>query len=475
MRRLPLLTAAATLSAALLSGCGGHASTTPQHSPAVSGSAVAAYDDAVSTPQPDSVYPQHGHAEVDALHYELHLTWNGTTLSGEESLEFRASRASARISLDLGSALTPGAVMLDGTPVESSHTGDTLTLAHPVEADTRHTLSLSYTGTAQPVPDPSRRSDVQPLGLTRTPEGGLWTMQEPYGAFTWYAVNDTPSDKALYDVRITVPAGMVGISNGTLVEGPSGSTTTTTRWHSSAPMASYLTTLAVGRYTPTHATSASGVPLTYWVPTDDQQPLKDLEKTPDLLAWLEKRLGPYPFDSLSMVIVPAESSMETQTTLTLGDLPDDYSADTLLHEMAHQWYGDLVTPADWSDVWMNEGMATYLQLTWTDEAWDRSPGDSLSDFGLFEAEDRRKAGPPGDYKPDHFADDNVYAGPALMWDRVRRRVGDTEFWKLVRDWPAARSGTSVTRADYLSWLSTQSGVDLQPLMTRWLMSPTSPK
>ncbi|MFT4261997.1 MAG: M1 family metallopeptidase, partial [Nocardioides sp.] len=457
-------------------GCGGARQPAATTSPSASGAGLPAYDVAESTPRTDSVYPQHGHAEVDALHYELDLTWDGSTLSGSETLELRAAIASETLTLDLGSALTPDAVTLDGEAVEATHDGDDLTIAAPVQADTRHVLTLSYAGKPTPVPDPSNRDDAEPLGLTATPDGGLWTMQEPYGAFTWYAVNDTPSDKALYDIQITAPDGMVGVANGTQVDTePDAGAASTTRWHTGVPMASYLATLAVGAYTPTEATSASGVPITYWVPTGDSVILPQLQKTPDLLAWLEKRLGPYPYDSLSLVIVPTESAMETQSTLTLGNLPDDYSSETILHELAHQWYGDLVTPADWSDLWMNEGMATYLQLTWQDEAWSRNAGDSLMDFTLFEADARRDAGPPGNYKPDHFAEDNVYAGPVLMWDRVRRRVGDDTFWRLVREWPTARADQSVTRADYLAWLSAESGADLTRLMTRWLMAKKSPR
>ncbi|WP_300676006.1 M1 family metallopeptidase [Nocardioides sp.] len=465
--------------AAGLAGCGASTSgSTPTSSPSAStsssGSTETAYDAAVSTPQTDSVYPLVGDKVVDALHYGLDLTWDKTRLSGTETLTFRAAVTSPTLTLDFGAALTATKVTLDGTEVTSTHTGQDLVVAAPVTADSRHVLTLTYAGTPTPVKDPAKRSDAEPLGLTATPEGGLWTMQEPYGAFTWYAVNDQPADKALYDVTVHAPAGMVGISNGTLTSRTDTAAGTTTVWHSAAPMASYLTTLAVGAYTETKATSASGVPLAYWVPTDDSTPLKTLKKTPELLAWLEKRLGPYPFDSLSILIVPAQSAMETQTTLTLGNTPDSYSADVLVHEMAHQWYGDEVTPADWRDVWMNEGMATYLQMTWQDQAWGRNAGDSLADMTLFEADDRANGGPPGAYKADHFADDNVYSSTALMWDQVRKTVGKKTFWKLVREWPAARAGTSVTRADYLSWLSTTSGTNLRPLITRWLMSRTTP-
>jgi aminopeptidase N len=459
----------------VLAGCGsGAPDATPSNGTTTSASASPAYDVAVSTPETDSVYPLVGNPVLDALHYDLDLTWDGKLLSGRETLTFRAAQDSPTVTLDFGAALTASSITLDGTPVEAAHTGQDLIVTAPVRADSRHVLVLAYSGRPTPVRDPAKRSDAEPLGLTATPDGGLWTMQEPYGAFTWYAVDDQPADKALYDVTVHVPRGMVGISNGALTSRTDTAAGTTTVWHSSAPMASYLTTLAVGDYTETKATSDSGVPLSYWVPTADSTPLDELKKTPTLLAWLEKRLGAYPYDSLAIVIVPAESAMETQTTLTLGDTPDSYSADVLVHELAHQWYGDLVTPADWRDVWMNEGMATYLQMVWQDAAWNRNPGDSLADLTVFESDDRAAAGPPGAYKPTHFADDNVYSGPALMWDKVRQKVGDTTFWRLVRDWPAARAERSVTRTDYVSWLSATSGTDLAPLITAWLMSPTTP-
>ena len=85
------------------------------------------------------------------------------------------------------------------------------------------------------------------------------------------------------------------------------------------------------------------------------------------MDWLEERLGPYPFDTLGFVLVDSQSGMETQTMITLGNTDYTPSAAVLVHEMAHQWYGDQVTPDDWRDVWMNEGMAMYLQGMWEAE------------------------------------------------------------------------------------------------------------
>ena len=120
-------------------------------------------------------------------------------------------------------------------------------------------------------------------------------------------------------------------------------------------------TVATGDYTRTTNTSQSGIEISYWVPSDRPGLATGLEEAAAGLDWLEELLGPYPFDSLGFVLVDSRSGMETQTMITLGATDYTTSEAVLVHEMAHQWYGDEVTPDDWRDVWMNEGMAMYLQ------------------------------------------------------------------------------------------------------------------
>ena len=127
-------------------------------------------------------------------------------------------------------------------------------------------------------------------------------------------------------------------------------------------------TVATGDYTRTTNTSQSGMEISYWVPSDRPGLATGLESAAAGLDWLEGLLGPYPFDSLGFLLVDSRSGMETQTMITLGATDYTTSTAVLVHEMAHQWYGDEVTPDDWRDVWMNEGMAMYLQGCWQAEA-----------------------------------------------------------------------------------------------------------
>jgi aminopeptidase N len=494
-RRLATSVAAALATAALLAGCDdGPSAVRAQGSPSpdASGTPTAtasvpdepdvvtdpddpALDPAVSEPVEDSVYPDVGDPGVDSLHYDLDLAWTPETrtLEGVATVALRATAGGDHLQLDLGEPLTPSAVTLDGADVPFEHVGKDLVVDATVVADERYLLEVHYSGTPEPAAAPTTRTDFNTTGWTTTADGETWTMQEPYGAFTWYPVNDQPSDKALYDISVTVPAPWVGIANGELVDQTEADGLTTSSWHLSSPTSSYLVTVATGEYTRTSNTSSSGLEISYWVPSARPGLAEGLEAAAAGLDWLEERLGPYPFDSLGFLLVDSRSGMETQTMITLGATDYTTSAAVLVHEMAHQWYGDQVTPDDWRDVWMNEGMAMYLQGVWQAETDGRSVDDVMDEYASFEPAMRAEAGPPADYDPATFGEGNVYYGPALMWHELRKQIGDDAFWGVVRDWPALDPQSNSNREEYLAWLVDRTGVD-RSFFDDWLLSPTTP-
>jgi aminopeptidase N len=300
-------------------------------------------------------------------------------------------------------------------------------------------------------------------------------MQEPYGAYSWYAANDQPSDKAEYDVTIRAPKDMVGISNGVLRSRRIAGDTAVTRWRLSAPASSYLVTIAIGHYTRTLDTGPHGLPITYWTPTGRPGVLRKVEYAPKAVAYLEGLVGRYPFDSLGVLVVPGDSGMETQTMITLGDNRFTLAKDTLVHEIAHQWYGDAVTPNDWSDLWMNEGMATYLaEANWTGSHGPESRTAILRRWSTFVGGMRATYGPPAHYADQSFGQGNVYYIPALMWDTIRQRLGDATFWRIAARWPHAHLYTNQSRDSLAAWWSKQAGQDLRPLFHRWLLGSAEP-
>ncbi|MBZ5737974.1 M1 family metallopeptidase [Nocardioides mangrovi] len=461
----------------LVTGCTGSESAEPTPTP--SGSATIPDPtplDSRSVPVEDRVYPEYGDPVVDALTYALHLDWSPTTrtLRAREVLDFRATDDAPVVHLALGEPLTVERARLDGRPVEVAHDGTDLVVRQRVRGGQSYRLALTYAGRPRPADAPTQRSDIDGLGWTTTADGEVWTMQEPYGAFTWYAVNDQPSDKARYQIEITAPRPMVGVANGSLGLRTTKHGETTTSWDAAAPMSSYLVTVAIGDLRETEDRSESGVPLTYWTPAGRPGLVDRLRETPDALAWLEDRLGPFPFSSLGILVVDSRSGMETQTMITLGDTAYATSPDVLVHEIAHQWYGDLVTPTDWRDVWMNEGMAMYLQAVWAAHDDPDVLRSTLAQWASDDQDLRDDAGPPADYDPDSFGATNVYTIPARMWDALRQRVGDDEFWRLVRAWPVTHAYGNAGYDDITAWWSKQTGEDLSGFFHDWLLGETTP-
>jgi aminopeptidase N len=438
------------------------------------------YSDALSTPVADPYYPSKGTTVVDALHYDLDLRWSprSRSLHGKAKIALRVTRDTERLRLDFGRRLNPVRARLDGQPLAFSHPGDKLVAVTPtLVGGSQHTLTVVYRGRPRPTKAPTKRPDIPALGWTTTKDGGMWTMQEPYGALTWYPVNDHPSDKAFYDVHVDVPSSMVGVSNGALVSRRTHSGRTTTHWRMSEPAASYLVTLAIGDYVAERDEGPHGLPLTYWVRRDQREYLPTLRQSPAIFRWLERTLGPYPFDTAGVVVVPSDSAMETQELVTMGSGrmgSRQPAVSVLAHEYAHQWYGDTVTPDNWQDLWLNESFAMYVEIQfriargWETRRWWRD---------VLEANDqafRKRNGPPGAYEPDNFGSACVYYCGALMLFELGDSIGSSELASALRAWPQSHQNTNADREDYVTWVSGRVGSDLTGFFDDWLMSRKTP-
>jgi aminopeptidase N len=438
------------------------------------------YSGALSHPREDPYYPTKGDPRVDALHYRLDLRWapKSRVLTGTATIRLRVTRDVKRLRLDLGDPLAVGVVRLDGESVPARHPGKNLVIyTGPLAKDSRHTVRVAYSGHPEPVKAPVSRGDFSTVGWTTTTTGDAWTMQEPFGAFTWYPVNDHPSDKAYYDVRIQTPQRDVGIFNGHLTSRRTLHGRTVTRWHLGSPAASYLTTIAIGDYRRYRDTGPHGLPITYWVERHDRDLLPWLRRTPSMIRWLEGRLGPYPFAQIGTVVVPSESAMETQTLVTMGQglgASRELFVTDLLHEYSHQWYGDSVTPNNWKDLWLNEGFAMYLQIRYevdkgytTMQSWRRTL--RATDQSL-----RNEYGPPGEYFRHDFASTNVYYCVAYMLDRLHSKLGNRMFDRVLRQWPQRHHDTNADRGEWIAWLNRVTGRHLRSFVVAWLTSKHTP-
>jgi aminopeptidase N len=437
--------------------------------------------DGRSQPVADPVYPDYGNPAIDVLRYDLDLAWEPSTrtLTGTATVTLRVVTAVDAVALDFSPAYRVDGASLDGRQVGARWRGGDLVLPAdgPLAAGTSVTAVVSYHGTPAAGPFPGARGDVPSIGLHTGEDGVLWAMQEPYGAYTWFPCSDQPSDKAMFDVTITAPSGWTGVASGALTATSTAADgATTTHWHGGSPSATYLVAFAVDRFERFAETGPHGLPVTYWVRREDaERMLPVLRRTPQMLTWLEQRLGPYPFDTAGVVVVPDRSAMETQTLVSMGPLVGDHGEAVLLHELSHQWFGDTATPGTWRDLWLNEGFAAYTEMLYTVEHLGGSQETTVRAWLADDGRNRALSGPPGAYRPDRFAEHNVYYGPALMLQDIRERIGDPRFFAMLHDWPQHHRDGTVDRAEFKRWLAGYTDRSLSAVVDQWLDSADTPQ
>jgi aminopeptidase N len=370
--------------------------------------------------------------------------------------------------LDLSGLDVTAVKVDDGAATFTRHDRElVITPAHPTGAT--FTVSVAYHGSPEP-----RTTKALPIAVGWIATGdGSYVLSEPEGASTWYPVNDHPSDKASYTFHVTVPTGVTAVANGDLVSStPTADGHTTFTFDEKAPMASYLAQLAIGDYRVTTEAGPNGVTIrNVFASQLETDPTAHFSRTPEMLQVFAGDFGPFPFDIYGALVVNdrTQFALETQT-LSLFDpsYVDGPTAgdEAVAHELAHQWFGDSVTPSSWKDIWLNEGFATYAEWLWHEHT-DGVPvaltaqrtHDSLQPSGVL-------TGDPG---VGHLFDVGaVYQRGALTLEALRLTVGDDAFFTTLRTYAARFAGKSVATADFIAVANEVAHRDLHDFFDQWL-------
>ncbi|NIY69646.1 M1 family metallopeptidase [Streptomyces malaysiensis] len=427
----------------------------------------------------DSYYPSYGNGGYDVSHYDLRLKYQPKTdrLEGTATIVAEARQDLSRFNLDF--ALDVSEVLVGGKKAAFTATGDhelEITPAAPLTSGRSFTVVVRYSGTP---------SKVVASGFTswlRTPDGGI-AANEPESAWWWFPSNDHPLDKATFDVSVAVPDGTQAISNGTLQSTSSQLGWTRYNWRSGKPQATYLTTLAVGKFDITTDTTANGLPVinAYSKDLGDNAGAAraSVERSAEIVDWESSVFGPYPFDALGGYVpnVPTGYALETQTRPFYSPKGFAKGANTslIVHELAHQWFGDSVSLKDWRDIWINEGFASYAQWLWSEKEGEGT-AQELADYtyASYPADDPFWKVEPGDPGPENQFHDAVYDRGALALQALRNHVGDKDFFAILKGWTAEHRYGNASVEDFVTYAEKVSGKPLAALFDTWLFTPSKP-
>ena len=412
--------------------------------------------------------------------------WSGTAeMTGDDfstaKLDITIDAAStiaslASVNLDFV-GFSIASVTVDGAPATFTRTNGARTLAItlPNAYAAGATFAIDVTFSGRPL------IDDEGLGFGFTDHGAA-TFAEPEGARLWYPCKDRPSDKALYEGFITVPSSYVVASNGRLVDVADSGSTKTYHWIESHQIATYLIDFAISNYAIIDD-ALGDLPVQHFVyPEIENDARRDFSRTPEMISTFQERLGvPYPFEKYGHALFENfGGAMEHQSCTSYGAplITGDNRYDRVVaHELGHQWFGDFVSPAEWEEIWLNEGFASWMEYLWTEhadpeflpqlmagrEAYWEDYEDTVASYALYNPPRERLFGT------------TIYQKGGWVVAMLRYQIGDDAFFTGMRNYLLAHAEGNATTGDFRAAMEAASGQDLAPFFDQWVYSTGYPR
>lgn len=430
----------------------------------------------------DLYYPGLGNGGYNARHYDLNLKVDpvANQVQGRATMEAAATENLDSFNLDFHGCRVDG-VHVNGRPAVFAREDDELVItpSEPLRQGEDFRVAVDYSGSPQ-----AKTSVCSPFLVGwKHSSHGIVVDSQPDGAQTWLPVNDHPRDKATYSMKVEVPKPYVVAANGSLLGVEDHGDTQAFSFATRDPMASYLATVNVGNYVLDQQEGAAVPIRNYFPPELVEKARYDFGRTPEMMAFFADKFGPYPYENYGVIVVndpdAVSGAMETQTLslfepgLVTGDRANE---DVVAHELAHHWFGNLVSVSQWRDLWLHEGFASYAEWLWLEhtegvEALDQKAAKTREWLS------RQPGVTIGAPPQDDLFNGQVYIKGALALHELRRKVGDDSFFEGCRTYLARHAGegaTNPTIEDLQRVMEEKSGQQLGGFFQDWLYTAELP-
>ncbi len=429
----------------------------------------------------DPFFPTFGNNGIDVSRYTIDLDVNPVSgaVKGRTTLAITAEKRLANFSLDLH-GLKVSSVLVNGLPARTSRMRNKLAItpAQVLPALKPFSVTVSYSGTPVPLPDPTAAPGKELyLGWAKH-QNFTYVVSEPVGASNFFPSNDEPTDKATYTFRITVPLGYRAVANGKPVKTLTTGSKTKYEWSMAQPMTTWLATVHVNKLKVYSKATSGGLPVRIYSPSDiPQSHVVAYARAAQMIPYFESLVGKYPFASYGSIVVEDPSlyyALETQAMSTFPGQPVPPDDRQIAHELAHQWFGNAVSIAKWEDLWIAEGAATYFEIQWVNRNSPAAFNKAMVDNYEFVVDS--KLGPAVVESRDQLFSKRTYSRGAATYYALRQTVGSAVFLNILRSFYAENRGGNVTSQDFINTAVRVSGKEaVRSLLNSWLYQKAVPK
>ncbi len=319
-----------------------------------------------------------------------------------------------------------------------------------------------------------------------------WTQGEDMDNHYWVPLHDYPNDRATFETILTVDKNLTAVSNGELLSAKESGDKKTFHWRENYPMVAYLISFAVGEYKKVED-SYDKLPVNYWVYPEHnrEDALRSFGKTPEMLELFNDITGfLYPYEKYDQVLLEdfmyggmenITLSHQTDRTMHTESARPDHSSDGLVaHELAHQWYGDLLTTRNWANAWLNEGLTSFMTLVWTahDKGFDGGEYARLQSLKSVIRANNYYSRPVVLYhyeKSWEVFDANIYAKGAIVMFMLKAHLGDEAFWRGLKHYTQKHAYENVETQDLKKAFEEATGQNLYWFFDQWIYTKGLPK